>query len=75
MSPARRSAMVAIIGGMMAASYLHSQGVVDLSFGFPRGGFAEGALLAITGAVAGYAVLLVFRMLRDFATRGKNGKT
>ncbi len=67
--------MVAIIGGMMAAAYLHSQGVVDLGYGFPRGGLAEGALMVITGAVAGYAVLLVFRKLRDFATRGKNDKT
>ncbi len=75
MGPARRSVMVAIIGGMMAAAYLHSQGVVDLGYGFPRGGFAEGALMAITGAVAGYAVLLVFRRLRDFATRGKDDKT
>ncbi len=71
MSPARRSVMVAIIGGMMAAAYLDSRGAVDLSFGFPRGGFAEGALMAITGAVAGYAVLLAFRKLRDFATRNK----
>lgn len=63
--------MVAIIGGMMAAAYLNSQGIVDLSYGLPRGGLAEGALMAITGALAGYAVLLVFRMLRDFATRGK----
>ena len=70
-SPARRSVMVAIIGGMMAASYLDSQGIVDLSYGFPRGGLAEGALLAITGSLAGYAVLLAFRKLRDFATRDK----
>ena len=55
----------------MAASYLDSEGIVDLSYGFPRGGFAEGALIAMTGAVAGYVVLLVFRKLRDFATRDK----
>ena len=55
----------------MAASYLHGQGVVDLSFGFPRGGLAEGALTAITGSVAGYAVLLAFRKLSDLATRRK----
>ncbi len=61
--------MVAIIAGMMAAAYLHSEGVVDLSYGFPPGGLAEGALLAITGSVAGYAVLLAFRKLRDFVTR------
>ncbi len=55
----------------MAASYLDSEGIVDLSYGFPRGGFAEGALIAITGAVAGYGILLAFRKLRDFATRDK----
>ena len=71
MSPARRSVMVAIIGGMMAAAYLDSQGIVDLSYGFPRRGFAEGALMAITGATAGYAVLLAFRKLRDFVTRDR----
>ncbi len=71
MRPPRRSVMVAIIGGMMAAAYLHSQGLADLGFGFPEGGFAEGALMAIIGAVAGYAALLVFRKLRDFSARGK----
>ncbi len=55
----------------MAASYLDSEGIVDLSYGFPRGGFAEGALIAVTGAAAGYGVLLAFRKLRDLATRGK----
>ena len=55
----------------MAASYLDSEGIVDLSYGFPRGGFAEGALIAMTGAVAGCVVLLVFRKLRDFTTRDK----
>ncbi len=63
--------MVAVVGGMMAAAYLDSQGVVDLSYGFPRGGPAEGALMAMTGGLAGYAVLLVFRTLRDLAARGK----
>lgn len=71
MSPARRSVLVAIVGGMMAAAYLHSQGIVDLSFGFPRGGPAEGALMAITGGVTGYAVLLAFRTVRDYAARGR----
>ncbi len=71
MSPERRSAMVAVIGGMMAAAYLDSEGFVDLGYGFPRGGLAEGALMAFTGALAGYAVLLAFRKLRDFATRDK----
>ncbi len=55
----------------MADSYLDSEGIVDLSYGFPRGGLAEGALIAITGAVAGYGILLAFRKLRDFATRDK----
>jgi len=69
MSPERRSELVAVIGGMMAAAYLDVEGVVKLSYGFPQGGFAEGALMAITGAVAGYAVLLAFRKLRDLVTR------
>ena len=55
MSPTKRSVMIAVIGGMMAASYLDSQGILDLSFGFPQGGLAEGALMAITGALAGLA--------------------
>ncbi len=71
MSPKTRSVILAMIGGMMAAAYLDNRGVVDLSYGFERGGFAEGALMAITGAIAGYAVLLVFRILRKFVTNGK----
>ena len=63
--------MVAIIGGMMAASYLNSQGIVDLCHGFPDGGFVEGALIAIAGSLAGYAVLLAFRKLRGFVARDK----
>jgi predicted GNAT superfamily acetyltransferase len=63
--------MVAIIGGMMAAAFLDSKGIVDLGYGFPRGGLAAGALIAITGSLAGYAVLLAFRKLRDFVTRNK----
>ena len=69
MSPKTRSVILAMIGGMMAAAYLDGRGVVDLSYGFERGGFAEGALMALTGAIAGYAVLLVFRILQKFATR------
>jgi hypothetical protein len=64
MHPPRRSVLLAVIGGMMAAAYLHSQGVVDLSLGFPRGSPLEGAAMAIIGALAGYAVLLVFRLVR-----------
>ncbi len=71
LSPARRSVILAMIGGMMAASYLHSEGIVDLSYGFARGGFAEGAFIAITGALAGYGILLAFRKLREFTTRDK----
>ncbi len=71
LSPARRSVVLSMIGGMMAASYLDSEGIVDLSYGFPRGGLAEGAFSAITGALAGYGILLVFRKLRDITTRDK----
>ena len=63
--------MVAVVGGMMAASYLDNRGMVDLSYGFSEGGFAEGALMAMTGALAGYAVLLAFRKLREFAAGDK----
>ncbi len=69
MSPKTRSVILAVIGGMMAAAYLDNRGVVDLGYGFARGGFAEGALMAITGAIAGYAVLGVFRILRKLADR------
>jgi len=63
--------MLAIIGGMMAAAYLHGSGMVDLSLGFSRGGLAEGAIMAGSGAAAGYAVLAVFRGLRHVATRAR----
>lgn len=56
---------------MMAASYLDSQGIVDLSYGLGPDGLASGALMAFTGALAGYAVLTVFRKLRDIAMRDK----
>ena len=72
MNPERRSVLVAAIGGMMAAAYLDIEGIVDLSFGFPQGGVIEGALVAITGATAGYAVLFSFRKLRDLASRDKD---
>ncbi len=71
MRPPRRSVVVAVIGGMMAAAYLDSQDVVDLSFGFPRGGLVEGLLMATTGALAGFGVLLAFRLLRELAERFK----
>ncbi len=69
MSPSWRSAAVAALGGMMAAAYLHGQGSVDLSFGFPRGSLVEGLLMAVTGALGGLAVLFAFRLLRDLAGR------
>lgn len=65
MKPATRSVLLAIIFGMMASSILHQRGVVDLSYGFEHGGFMEGALMALTGAVGGYAMLFVFRVLRN----------
>lgn len=71
MGPVRRSVLLAVIGGMMAAAYLDSADIVDLSYGFPQGGFAEGVLMAITGGVAGYAILLAFRKLRDLVRRDK----
>ena len=52
---------------MMAASYLDSAGKLDLSYGFPDGGLAEGALIALAGAVGGAAVLLAFRGLQKLA--------
>jgi hypothetical protein len=51
----------------MAASYLDSAGKLDLSYGFPDGGLAEGAFIALTGAVGGAAVLLAFWGLRKLA--------
>ena len=71
MSPATRSVLLAIICGMMAASFLHERGIVDLSYGFSRGGLLEGALMALTGGLGGYAILLAFRKLRDLANHAK----
>ncbi len=71
MNPATRSVLLAIICGMMAASFLHVRGIVDLSYGFSRGGILEGALMALTGGVAGYALLLAFRILRGLVNRAK----
>ncbi len=71
MSPARRSVLIAVLCGMMAASYLHDRGTVDLGFGFPPGGFMEGALTALIGGAVGFAVLLVFRLLRRLGSRAE----
>ncbi len=69
MSPGIRSAILAIVCGMMAASFLHVRGIVDLSFGFPQGGVAEGAMMALTGGIGGFAILAAFRLLRNLANR------
>ena len=53
----------------MAAAWLHGEGVVDLGYGFAEGGLAEGALMAVTGGLAGFAVLMVFRGLRKLVSR------
>ena len=71
MSPEKRSLLLAVIGGMMAAAYLDVEGIVDLSFGFPQGGVVAGALMAISGAAVGCAIMLSFRKLRDLVTRNK----
>jgi hypothetical protein len=44
---------------------------VDLSFGFPKGGLAEGALMALIGGLGGYGILLVYRILRSVGKLGK----
>lgn len=67
MSPATRSVLLALLGGMMAASFLHDQEIVNLSYGFSPGSLPEGVLMAVTGGLAGCALLLVFRKLRDLA--------
>lgn len=64
MRPEIRSIIIAVLAGMMAASYLDSAGRVDLSFGFPEGGPVEGGFIALIGATGGYAVLLAYRGLR-----------
>ena len=72
MSPRLRSVLLAIICGMMAASFLHVRGFVDLRFGFSQGSLEEGALMALTGGLGGFAVLLTFRMIRRIAKRTGN---
>lgn len=64
--PKTRSVLLAMAGGMMAAAYLHTKGVVELGFGFPPGGIVEGAAIAVIGSGTGYAVLYAFRKLREF---------
>ena len=69
-----RSLLLAMLGGMMAASLLHVRKIVDLSFGFAPGSFGEGAAIAIVGAAAGATVLTVFRMLSVMLGSGGNEK-
>ncbi len=71
MSPTIRSVVLAIVCGMMAAAFLHERGIVDLSFGFPKGGVEEGALMALIGGSRGYAMLLAFRLLKNLTSRAK----
>ncbi len=71
MNPARRSVLLAVIGGMMAAGYLNSEGLVDLSFGFPPGSLVEGLAMVVVGALAGFVVLLAFRTLRRLGSRDR----
>lgn len=53
----------------MAAAYLNSEGIVDLSLGFPPGSLVEGLAMVVSGALAGVAVLFVFRTLRGLVSR------
>jgi hypothetical protein len=71
MRPEIRSFFIAVLAGMMAAAYLDSAGRLDLSFGFPDGGPAEGAFIALIGAAGGIAVLLTFRGLRKLVKMGR----
>lgn len=71
MRPEIRSIVIAVLAGMMAAAYLDSAGRLDLSFGFPDGGPAEGGFIAIIGAVGGIAVLVTFRGLRKLVRMGR----
>ena len=72
MRPETRSVFIAIIAGMMASGYLDSTGRVDFSFGFAKGGLAEGAFIALIGAAGGYLVLLAFRMLRKLVSQTRD---
>lgn len=71
MSPAIRSVLLSVVFGMMAAALLHERGVVDLNFGFPSESFEEGALMALTGGLGGYALLMAFRLLRALTNRAR----
>ena len=66
-----RSIVLAVLGGMMLAGYLHTRGAVDLSFGFPQGSLAEGAFMAVTGGAGGYFLLIIFRKTKNFWERNR----
>ncbi len=55
----------------MAAGYLNSEGLVDLSFGFPPGSLVEGLAMVAVGALAGFVVLHAFRTLRRLGSRDR----
>lgn len=74
MNPKIRSLLFAMLGGMMAASLLHGAKIVDLGFGFAPGGLGEGVSMALVGAAAGAAILLVFRVLSALSG-GKESNT
>ena len=69
MGAGKRAVLIAVLCGMMASSYLHDQNTVDLSFGFPPGGFMEGVLTALTVGVGGFAILMVFRLMSRLGPR------
>ena len=69
MGAGKRSVLIAILCGMMASSYLHDQSTVDLSFGFPPGGFMEGVLTALIGGLGGFAILMGFRLMSRLGPR------
>lgn len=66
--------IVAMCGGGIAAIYLDSSGVVDLSYGLRESG-TEGVIRAgstfLTGALPGYAVILGYRKIRVWLRGGR----
>ena len=72
MSPTIRSVLLSVICGMMAAAFLHERGVINLSFGFSSGSIEEGALMALLGGLGGYAIFLVYRLIKGLANHVKN---
>ncbi len=70
MSRPSQPLILAVLGGMMAVAFLHTRGIIDIGFGFPKGGIAEGAIMAAVGGLFGYAVLFLFRLVRNTVRRG-----